>query len=285
MRLPLKCYATAMRHTATAIISAALILGSITAGRAQDAARSCLVVVDASKTDRWVGSAEECATRLSPASTYKIPHALIGLETKTVTATTLERWDGTKYPDQPKWNTDHTVLTAMRPSVLWFFQRMAPRIGAARAQQWLERFDYGNRDTSGPISMYWVNGTLRISPDEQLAFVKKFFDASLPASKLHMEQVKGAMYQAPGTVENARGVHPLDAQWRQGIRLSSKTGATTTASGESVSWLVGELTIEQRRLVFASAVWRAKGGVDTLDATTLAIKTFVDRGVLAPRAR
>lgn len=285
MRLPLKCYTTAMRHTTTAIISVALILGSITAGRAQDAARSCVVVVDADKTDRWVGSAEECATRLSPASTYKIPHALIGLETKTVTATTLERWDGTKYPDQPKWNTDHTVLTAMRPSVLWFFQRMAPRIGAARAKQWLERFDYGNRDTSGPISMYWINGTLRISPDEQLAFVKKFYDAALPVSKLSMEQVKSAMYQAPGTVENARGVHPLDAQWRQGIRLSSKTGATTIASGESVSWLVGELTIEQRRLVFASAVWRAKGGVDTLDATTLAIKTLVDRGVLAPRAR
>jgi beta-lactamase class D len=242
-------------------------------------------VVDAGKQDRWAGTAEECATRLSPASTYKIPHALIGLETKTVTGTTLETWDGTKYPQQPKWNSDHTVLTAMRPSVLWFFQRMAPRIGASRAKSWLERFDYGNRDTSGPVSMYWVNGTLRISPDEQLAFVQKFYDAALPVSTVHMEQVKGAMYQAPGMVENARGVHPLDAQWRQGMRLSAKTGATTIASGESVSWLVGELTIEQRRLVFATAVWRATGGVDTLDATRLTIKTFVDRGVLAARVR
>jgi hypothetical protein len=48
---------------------------------------------------------------------------------------------------------------------------------------------------------------------------------------------------------------------------------------------VGQLTIDQRKLVFAGAVWRPKGGVDTLDATRLVIKTFVDRGVLQPRGR
>ena len=107
-----------------------------------------------------MGSAAECATRLSPASTYKIPHALIGLETGVITETTVEKWDGVEHPNQPKWNQDHTVLSAMRPSVLWFFQAMAPRIGAARAHEWLKRFHYGNTDTSGPITQYWVNGPL-----------------------------------------------------------------------------------------------------------------------------
>ena len=93
------------------------------------------------------------------------------------------------------------------------------------------------------------------------------------------------MRQAPGTVENARGVHKLDAAWRTGITLNSKTGASTIESGESVSWLVGQLTVDDRKLTFASAVWRAKGGVDTLDATRLAIQTFVDRGVLSKPAR
>ena len=86
--------------------------------------------------------------------------------------------------------------------------------------------------------------------------------------------------QVPGTVENARGIHKLNAQWRAGISLSSKTGATTVESGESVSWLVGQLTVDRRRFVFVSAVWRPSGGVDTLDATRLAIQTFVYRGVL-----
>src|SRR5690349_6700260 len=85
-------------------------------------AHSCLVVFDAGATQRWLGTEAECGTRLSPASTYKIPHALIGLETGVITETTVEKWDGARHPDQPKWNQDHTVLSAMRPSVLWFFQ-------------------------------------------------------------------------------------------------------------------------------------------------------------------
>jgi beta-lactamase class D len=253
---------------------------------AQIGVHSCVVVSDNSgPAQRWGGSAAECATRLSPASTYKIPHALIGLETGAVTPTTVEKWDGVQRPDQPKWNQDHTVLSAMRPSVLWFFQKMAPRIGAARAHEWLQRFEYGNTDTTGPITFYWVNGRLRISPDEQLVFLTKFYRGMLLVKKDHVDRLKEAMAQAPGTVENARGVHTLDAAWRNGISLNSKTGATTIESGESVSWLVGELTVDNRKVTFASAVWRDKGGVDSLDAPRLVIKTFVDRGVLQKASR
>ena len=252
-----------------------------TAALAQSPLHSCVVVSDSGgPPQRWHGTAADCATRLSPASTYKIPHALIGLETGAITETTVERWDGVTHPEQPKWNLDHTVYSAMKPSVLWLFQRMAPRIGAARAKEWLTRFAYGNTDTSGPITMYWVNGRLRISPDEQLAFLSKFYAGALPVTQAYVDHLQEAMRQAPGTVENARGLHTLDAQWRAGIALNSKTGATTIESGESASWLVGQLTVDGRKVTFASAVWRAKGGVDTLDATRLAITTFVDRGVL-----
>lgn len=270
-----------MRLCAAILFSLLPALG----GAQPAAAHSCVVVAEGAAIQRWNGSAAECATRLSPASTYKIPHALIGLETGVITEDTVEQWAGVRHPQQPKWNQDHTVLSAMRPSVLWFFQAMAPRIGAARAREWLQRFQYGNADTSGPITQYWVNGRLRISPDQQLAFVKKFYDGELPVSKQHADRLKGALEQAAGTVENARGVTPLDAQWRSSISLNSKTGATTIESGESVGWLVGQLTVDQRTIVFASAVWRQRGGVDTRDATRLAIKTFVDRGVLQPRSR
>ena len=269
-----------MTHTTVlAVVTAALALLAIPS-HAQAPVRTCVVINESGTTERLRGSAADCATRLSPASTYKMPHALIGLETGVVTETTVEKWDGVKRPEQPKWNQDHTVLSAMRPSVLWFFQRMAPRIGAARAHEWLQRFNYGNADTSGPITMYWVNGQLRISPDEQLAFVKKFYDGTLPVSTVHVDRLKQALAQAPGTVENARGVHMLDAKWRDGIALNSKTGATTPPSGESVSWLVGQLTVDRRQIAFASAVWRT-GGVDTLDAARLLIDALVERGILS----
>jgi beta-lactamase class D len=274
-------------NTGLGVAGAGMLLFIATVpGIAQPAiAHTCVVVSEGGAVQRWNGSAAECATRLSPASTYKIPHALIGLETGVITADTIEKWDGVRRPQQPKWNQDHTVLSAMRPSVLWFFQAIAPRVGAARAHEWLQRFQYGNADTSGPVTQYWVNGRLRISPDEQVAFLEKFYEDGLPVSKQHAARLRAALEQAPGTVENARGVTRLEAQWRSGISLNSKTGASTIASGESVSWLVGQLTVDQRKLVFASAVWRPRGGVDTLDATRLAIETFVARGVLQPRGR
>lgn len=263
------------------VILAAVVVVVPLRAAAQGAPKACVVVSDnGGAPERWLGSAVDCTTRLPPASTYKIPHALIGLETGVITTTTVEKWDGVKHPEQPKWNLDHTVLSAMKPSVLWFFQRMAPKIGAARAHEWLQRFNYGNTDTSGEITQYWVNGTLRISADEQLAFLRKFYDGSLPVKPAYVDALKGAMEQTPGTVENARGITKLASSWPSGASLNSKTGATTIASGLSVSWLVGRLTVDQRQIVFASAAWREKGGVDTLEGARLAIKTFIVHRVL-----
>ena len=170
----------------------------------------------------------------------------------------------------------------MKPSVLWFFQRIAPRIGAERMHGWLERLQYGNADVSGDITRYWINGTLRISPDEQVAFLRRFYAQELPVGREYQQLVQSALEQQPGTVQNARGVHRLRDAWPRDAVLNAKTGATTLAFGESVSWLVGALTVRGRRHVFASAVWREGGGVDQLDAARLAVATFARRGLLEP---
>ncbi len=120
--------------------------------------RSCVVIHDVAHARTTRTDETACGTRLSPASTFKIPHALVALETRIVTARDVERWDGTKYAGRPAWEQEHTVVTAMRPSVVWFFQRIAPRIGASRMHDLLTRLRYGNADTSGPIAEYWLNG-------------------------------------------------------------------------------------------------------------------------------
>jgi beta-lactamase class D len=249
--------------------------------------RECVVIYDVQAKTTWRSDAAGCATRLSPASTFKIPHALVALELGAVMPTSVEQWDGRRYADQPLWNRDHTVLSAMKPSVLWFFQRIAPRVGAERMQPWLQKLHYGNADVSGDITRYWVNGTLRVSPDEQVDFLRRFYARELPVRPEFMQLIEESLAQAPGTVENARGVHKLTAQWPAGVALNSKTGATTLASGESVSWLVGALSAGGRRHVFASVVWRDRGGaprlrsgqVDQLDAARLAITTLNERAV------
>lgn len=218
---------------------------------------------------------DQCDTPLSPASTFKLPHALVALETGVVTAQTVEKWDGTRHPGQPSWDADHTVLSAMRPSVVWFFQRLAPRIGAERMRGWLRRFDYGNADPSGSITQYWINGTLRISVNQQLRFVERFYRADLPVAPAHVAAVTNALVQKPGTLENARGTHPVTLG-TAAAPLNAKTGATSLAGGESVSWLVGRLGGH----VFASAAWRRRGEVDGLAATRAAERAFLEHGLI-----
>jgi beta-lactamase class D len=245
------------------------------------AANSCVVILEAIPgKPAWRSDDNACATRLAPASTFKIPHALVGLETGVITASTVYEWDGTPYRDQPDWQHSHTVLSALRPSVLWFFQRMAPKIGASRMHDWLTRLNYGNADTSGDVTRYWLNGRLRVSPDEQVAFLDEFFRGTLPFRADSQRMIREALEQKPGTVQNARGVHPIEGRWDAGTGLIAKTGATTTADGQSVSWLVGQLVAGGRSHVFASAVWRS-GGVDGLDGARLAVRTFIERRLIA----
>ena len=242
---------------------------------------SCVEILEMTPGQKpWRSDDTACATRLPPASTFKIPHALVGLETGVITASTVYEWDGTPHRDQPEWDHAHTVLTALRPSVVWFFQRMAPKIGAARMHEWLERLRYGNADTSGDVRRYWLNGRLRVSPDAQVAFLDEFFKGTLPFRAESQRAVRQALEQRPGTVQNARGVHPIDGHWDGSTLLTAKTGATTTADGQSVSWLVGCLGAGGRQYVFASAVWK-NGDVDGLEGARLAVRTFIQRGLIA----
>ena len=220
----------------------------------------------------------DCTVRLSPASTYKIPHALIALETGAATLDGVEKWDGTPYQRQAKWNRDHTVISALRPSVLWLFQRIAPRVGAERAAAWLDRFDYGNENAGGPITLYWVDGSLAISPIEQVNFLRRFYQGALPVQRRYVDRVREGLEQQPGTVENSLAVHKLDGGWAN-TRLNSKTGATTTPQYR-VSWLVGLITARGNDYVFASAVWRPDGQVEILEAARRAARAFVEEGII-----
>src|SRR5664279_3907242 len=62
-----------------------------------------------------------CARRLSPASTFKIPNSLIGLETGVIPDEHyVMRWDSIQRPF-PAWNRDHDMASAITNSVVWYY--------------------------------------------------------------------------------------------------------------------------------------------------------------------
>src|SRR5712671_5145762 len=75
------------------------------------------------------------------------------------------------------------MRSAFSNSVVWYYQELARRIGPKRMADFVQRLDYGNHTTSGGITNFWLESTLRISADEQVAFVRRLWADSLPVSK------------------------------------------------------------------------------------------------------
>ena len=67
--------------------------------------------------------------RFLPASTFKIVHSLIGLETGRITDENMViNWDGTDHGN-PDWNKDLTMEEAFKVSAVPYYKAVAKKIG------------------------------------------------------------------------------------------------------------------------------------------------------------
>lgn len=127
-----------------------------------------------------------------PASTFKIFNALVALETGVIRDTSeVLPWDGVER--MTPWDQDHNLASAFRVSAVWFYQELARRIGEERMQAYLSRERYGNADLSGGIDTFWLTGGLRISPDEQVDFLRRLHAGDLGFSERTMALVRNVM--------------------------------------------------------------------------------------------
>jgi beta-lactamase class D len=175
------------------------------------------------------------AERFLPASTFKIINSLIGLETGVIPDEKyVIQWDGTPY-DVPSWNQDHTLKTAIRNSVIWYYQELARRVGKEQMQESIDAIDYGNRDLSGAIDTFWLEGGLRISADEQVDLLKRLYANQLPFSTRTMEIVKEI----------------LVLEKTETYQLSGKTGSVQRVMPHT-GWFVGYLETNGNVYFFAT---------------------------------
>ncbi|QKW33488.1 class D beta-lactamase [Actinomadura sp. NAK00032] len=134
-------------------------------------------------------------TPLVPASSFKVPHALVALETGAVESPDeVIPWDGTPQPF-PEWEQDMTMREAVRVSNAAAFQVIARRIGLKRERQWLHRLGYGNRQIGTVVDRFWLDGPLEISAVEQTRFMARLAAGRLPASREHQRTVRELIKQ------------------------------------------------------------------------------------------
>jgi len=186
---------------------------------------------------------ERCQQQFIPASTFKIMNAMVGLETGIIPdADYVIKWDGTKY-DIPSWNQDHTLRTAMQNSVVWYYQELARRVGKEKMQHYIDAVQYGNQDISGQIDSFWLEGGLRISPDEQIEFLKRLYKNELPFSPRTMNIVKDI------TVVEKTDRYTLRAKTGWALRVNTQVG-----------WFVGYLEESGNVYFFANNYESASPG-------------------------
>lgn len=174
-------------------------------------------------------------TSYLPASTFEIVHSLVGIETgRIVNEKMIFPWDGHIhfYPNDDTakaWNKDLTVEDAFRASSVPVFQEIARRIGKDTLQQWLDSLKYGNHIIKTRIDSFWLDNSLKITPDEELGLVKRLYFNQLPFQKRSQDIVKKMMLQE----NNAN------------YRLSYKSGWGFLENGKALGWMVG--WIEENR--------------------------------------
>ncbi|MGR3469208.1 MAG: penicillin-binding transpeptidase domain-containing protein [Shimia sp.] len=223
-----------------------------------DPARTTLLIERLSDGQVWISGPVRADRRFSPASTSKIPHMLIALEYGLATPETVFPWDGT-LRGRRVLNRDQTLASAARISAVWVFQDIARRAGPETLSEALRAFGYGNASTGGAdrLTTYWLDGTLRISAREQVAFLTRLASGTLP---LRLE-----------TLSAARDILVTDRG--EGWVLRAKTGWFHDPTAMDIGWYVGWLECGSDIFVFAL-------NMDLPDTRTLHRREATTRAVL-----
>jgi beta-lactamase class D len=206
----------------------------------------CSLFVDAS-SGTVLQRVGDCSFRASPASTFKVPLAIAGFDSGFLQSGRFPQllfregdpdWGGATWrepTDPQKW---------MRHSVVWYSQRITEYLGAERLLLYATRFAYGNLDFTGDpgqnngLQWSWIGSSLRISPDEQVAFLRRLLSGNLPVK--------------PDALEQTRSL--LGYRFSGGWSIQGKTGTFSEVhqgKRTEYGWYVGWASRNERTVVFA----------------------------------
>lgn len=197
-----------------------------------------IVIYDAKQNTYTSNDFKWAETGFLPASTFKIPNTLIALETGVLRdENTILKWNGEKHWMEA-WNKDLTLKEAFHASCVPCYQEIARKISVERMNRYLKSFDYPKMFVdSANLDMFWLNGEGRISPLQQITFLKIFNEGGLP--------MKTTTYTTAKKV--------FEREKTENYTLYAKTG---WSSGENIEngWFVGFVETNGNVYYFATNV-------------------------------
>lgn len=213
----------------------------------------CTILADAATGERLVAQGD-CDRRVTPASTFKIAIALMGYDDGFLRDEHAPKLPFRKgYPSWvPAWKADQDPTSWIANSVVWYSQQVTQHLGAEKFGRYVHALGYGNRDVSGDpgedngLTRAWLSSSLRISPVEQVEFLRALVSGKLPVSRRALAMT--TRITALGTLPGGWALHG-----------KTGTGPFRKADGSpdqnhAYGWFVGWAVREGRTVVFARLV-------------------------------
>lgn len=215
------------------------------------ASASCFI---AKENGKILISEGDCNTRYSPCSTFKIPLAIIGYDTKILKDET--------HPERPfkdeyeafleSWKNPQNPTTWMKNSCVWYSQVLTPKLGMKKFHDYMKILNYGNQDISGDkgqnngLTHAWLSSSLEISPEEQAVFLEKLLANKLPVSGHAQSMTRNIVY-----------IEDLPNGWK----LYGKTGSGYLLNADRTKkldikhgWFTGWIEKGNKKIIFVNHI-------------------------------
>lgn len=134
------------------------------------------------------------------------------------------------------WYIDHTIKTAMKYSVNWYFSELLEQIGHANIIEYLDKLDYGGESNLPGNSLFWYMSKLKISGVEQVEFIKNIIN----------QNCNGISKDAQ---LNTKQIFPVKTE--NNYSIYGKTGTGQIADNRYIGWYVGFIETKTNSYSFA----------------------------------
>jgi beta-lactamase class D len=212
-------------------------------------ADSCFIAKENGKVLKSEG---QCDKRYAPMSTFKIALALMGFDSGILIDDMHPVWPFKKgYVDfRDAWMQDQTPKSWIKESCVWYSQVLTKSLGMKKLQEYVTKFDYGNKDLSGDkgqnngLTQAWLSSSLQISSVEQMNFLEKLLLNKLPVSPYAQAMTKNILF-----------VEDLQNGWK----FYGKTGTGSLINADGTKnpdlyhgWFIGWIEKGERRIIFSN---------------------------------
>ncbi|QND54143.1 class D beta-lactamase [Phyllobacterium sp. 628] len=242
----------------------------------------CTVIADAA-TGNTVVRQGYCSELVTPASTFKIALSLMGYDSgflKDAHTPELPYREGYADWGGENWRQTTDPERWMKYSVVWFSRQVTQFLGEKRLHAYARKFEYGNADVSGDpgknngLDRAWLSSSLKISPLEQVAFLRKFVNRQLPVTPQAYDMTNQI-------VEVWHLPNDWDVHGKTGTAFPRKKDGTPDEA-RAYGWFVGWAVKGKHVVVFARLIQDDKKDTQTAgyrarDAFLQELPTILDR--------